>query len=414
MDKKIAYAGLILSISILSIFLLCFSAATATESCTMSQLDKTKPQLDWPTSPLTQKRLDENTTIPGLVQYFFEWGVGLGGIAVFIALIIAGVEYITSVANPSKLQAAKDRIKSSLIGLVLLLSSWAIFNLINPSLNTLRDLPDISNAIVAGGIASDRTCNSDYDCCTTPNCDKTTCSNPSSPDCCVNLNCAPENFACCQRNDANCIKGQEPKKDIGAPSSAQPNGATCAGDAGCESNYCACDRTTKPWSQKCKENPKVCINIIGEPVLGCDFIAFYDKPDFSTVTPVEKEIVGSDTNWTKPLGETNIKSYQAFRYAKNKQGDYIDENGAVVTDKKMAKKVPCGTNACGCKISICIDINPGLGSCVNPTSYTLAFNENLDGQHTMVNIQDQTKGAFEQARSGLNWLWDNTIGWIFH
>ena len=76
--------------------------------------------------------------LPKLVQYFYEWGIALGGLAVFIVLIIAGFQYLTSVGDPTKMKEAMDRIESAFLGLVLLLGSWLILNTINPELTTLR------------------------------------------------------------------------------------------------------------------------------------------------------------------------------------------------------------------------------------------------------------------------------------
>ncbi len=378
----------------------------ATEDCKQTKLEETTLQTEWPASPLTQKTLSSSTTIAQLVQYVFEWGVGLGGLAVFIALIIAGVQYITSVADPNKVNEAKDRIKSSVIGLVLLLSSWAIFNLINPNLNTLRDITDIGSMIVAGGIATERTCNNDWECCEIANCDKTAC-DPNDSNCCINLNCDPENFACCQKNDSQCIEGKKPKPGIGAtPYNKKPNGETsdCKYDTNCQDNYCYCDRSKNPWKQYCKENPKVCINIFGDPELGCDFIGFYSSPDHSG-TPTYYRVEGSDSSWIAPAG--NIKSYQAFRAARNQAGEYLDENGKPVTDINLAKKVNCGKNSCGCTIDICDDPNPTLYRCSIILEFGLAFNTNVDGDHTIVEIKDDTKTMYAKTKNWLKEKWEN-------
>jgi len=96
-------------------------------------------ELSWPPSPGPDHIiLTESTPLNKLVQYFYEWGIFLGGLAAFIALIIAGFQYLTSVGDPARMKDAMDRIKSTLLGLVLLLGSWLILNTINPELTTLR------------------------------------------------------------------------------------------------------------------------------------------------------------------------------------------------------------------------------------------------------------------------------------
>jgi len=62
----------------------------------------------------------------------------LGGFAAFIALIIAGFQYLTSVGNAGKMSDAMSRIRSAGLGLVLLFSSFLILNTINPQLTELK------------------------------------------------------------------------------------------------------------------------------------------------------------------------------------------------------------------------------------------------------------------------------------
>jgi len=103
-------------------------------------------ELSWPSSPGPEHIiLTESTPLPKLVQYFYEWGIALGGFAAFIALIIAGFQYLTSVGRPEAMKEAMDRIQSAIFGLVLLLASWLILNTINPQLTTLR-IPSVNFA----------------------------------------------------------------------------------------------------------------------------------------------------------------------------------------------------------------------------------------------------------------------------
>jgi len=93
--------------------------------------------VDWPQSPAGNK-LDENSKLPDLIRYLYEWGIGLAGLFLFISLLIAGFQYLTSAGEPVKISEARDRIKSAGIGLVLLLASWLILNTINPDLTTFK------------------------------------------------------------------------------------------------------------------------------------------------------------------------------------------------------------------------------------------------------------------------------------
>jgi len=88
--------------------------------------------VDWPSSPLGTpldpdgSKTGEKSTLADLVKYFYEWAIALGGLAAFIALTIAGSQYMTSAGNPAQMQESKDRIKLAFFGLVLLLASWLI------------------------------------------------------------------------------------------------------------------------------------------------------------------------------------------------------------------------------------------------------------------------------------------------
>jgi hypothetical protein len=118
--------------------------------------------------------------------------VGLGGLAVFIALIIAGVQYITSIADPGKVKEAKERIKSSFIGLAMILSSWAFFNLINPSLNTLQEISMAKSQTTGYGATTNLSCEDPWDCCRESGAE-----------------CSPENFVCCEKTILNVCRERE-------------------------------------------------------------------------------------------------------------------------------------------------------------------------------------------------------------
>jgi len=79
-----------------------------------------------------------NPSLAVAIKYLYEWGVGLGGVAVFVSLIIAGFEYITSMGNPPKMQEAFNRIRDAVVGLVVLLSSYAILSLIGINLTNMK------------------------------------------------------------------------------------------------------------------------------------------------------------------------------------------------------------------------------------------------------------------------------------
>jgi hypothetical protein len=78
------------------------------------------------------------TPIPEYVQYIYYLAIGLGIITALIVFVIAGLQYMTSAGNPSKMQDAKERIISALLGLVILIGSSALLYTINPELVVLE------------------------------------------------------------------------------------------------------------------------------------------------------------------------------------------------------------------------------------------------------------------------------------
>lgn len=99
-------------------------------------------EIDWPKSPMGTQ-LDSKSGISVVVKYLYEWGIGLGGIAAFISLIMAGFQYVSSAGDSNKMKDARDNINSTLGGLLLLLSSFLVLNTINPQLVFLQKPEDI-------------------------------------------------------------------------------------------------------------------------------------------------------------------------------------------------------------------------------------------------------------------------------
>lgn len=161
-------------------------------------------EVSWPTSPMNTEF--PTSSISTLVKYFYDWGIALGGLAAFISLVIAGFLYLTSVGNPAKMQAAKDRAVWAIGGLALLLSSWLILNTINPELTTLKVNP--LNLSGTGAF-----CDTNAECITK-------CKNECGADEECETNCE-KNEECSDINQGNgkaegiCF----PKVDIGEPES---------------------------------------------------------------------------------------------------------------------------------------------------------------------------------------------------
>ncbi|MDP4007110.1 MAG: hypothetical protein Q8P55_00745, partial [bacterium] len=76
--------------------------------------------------------------LDNIVVWFYALIVGLSGLAAFVMIVWGGVQWMTSAGNPTKTSDAKDKIQKALLGLLLVLSSFLILQVINPELTSLR------------------------------------------------------------------------------------------------------------------------------------------------------------------------------------------------------------------------------------------------------------------------------------
>jgi len=65
-----------------------------------------------------------------ILSDFLEWILGLAGSIALLALIIAGIMYMTSTGNPNKAKKAKGFVLVIIGGLILILLSYSILILI--------------------------------------------------------------------------------------------------------------------------------------------------------------------------------------------------------------------------------------------------------------------------------------------
>ncbi len=76
-----------------------------------------------------------------LVAWFYYFIVGIAGLAAFTMLVWGGFQWLTSAGNPARITDARDRIFKALLGLLLILASWLILQVINPELTMLKIPP---------------------------------------------------------------------------------------------------------------------------------------------------------------------------------------------------------------------------------------------------------------------------------
>ncbi|MBC7073984.1 hypothetical protein H5T58_01185 [Candidatus Parcubacteria bacterium] len=73
--------------------------------------------------------------IPDLAVRLYNWLVRIAGVLALLMIILGGVQYtFFSTASPGKVEDAKDKIRQAIIGLLIVLASWLILNIINPEL----------------------------------------------------------------------------------------------------------------------------------------------------------------------------------------------------------------------------------------------------------------------------------------
>lgn len=85
----------------------------------------------------------ENCYVPWVADYIqglYVYGISLISILAVVAMMIAGVIWLTAGGNSQKISEAKKWIGSSLTGLVIAFSSYIILNIINPALTELSPL----------------------------------------------------------------------------------------------------------------------------------------------------------------------------------------------------------------------------------------------------------------------------------
>ncbi len=96
-------------------------------------------------------------TVPWIADYIdalYRYGIAIISILAIIALMIGGVLWLTSAGRSEKIADAKKWISGGLMGMLIMISSYMILNIINPALTQLsplklsylgkEDLPDIT------------------------------------------------------------------------------------------------------------------------------------------------------------------------------------------------------------------------------------------------------------------------------
>ncbi|MDD5098394.1 MAG: hypothetical protein PHD31_01595, partial [Candidatus Pacebacteria bacterium] len=87
--------------------------------------------------------ITDATTFSGLIIFFYNLAIIIGGAIAFITIIVSGIKIMNSQGNSSALSKAKKTITNSLIGLAVLLGSYLLLTTINPEIINIQDVPSL-------------------------------------------------------------------------------------------------------------------------------------------------------------------------------------------------------------------------------------------------------------------------------
>lgn len=94
--------------------------------------------LKYPTFP-GAPNINTNQSLTDIVAWLYVFIVGISGLAAFVMIVWGGVQWMTSQGNPTATGDAKDKIQKALLGLLLVLASFLILQIINPELTLLKN-----------------------------------------------------------------------------------------------------------------------------------------------------------------------------------------------------------------------------------------------------------------------------------
>jgi len=85
--------------------------------------------------------LNTNQNLSEIIAYAYYFIVGIAGLAAFVMLVWGGVQWLASGAVPSQAAEARDKVRNAILGLLLVLASFLIIQIINPELTILSGKP---------------------------------------------------------------------------------------------------------------------------------------------------------------------------------------------------------------------------------------------------------------------------------
>ncbi len=73
--------------------------------------------------------------LPCLIKNVINFGIALGGLLAVYLVVFSGIKYITSNGDQYKVDAAKKTITYALVGLVIIILSFAVVNFAGKTFN---------------------------------------------------------------------------------------------------------------------------------------------------------------------------------------------------------------------------------------------------------------------------------------
>ncbi|HPL93098.1 MAG TPA: pilin [bacterium] len=107
--------------------------------------------------------LSSGDLLPEYINKIYKWMIGAGLVLVGIMVTVGGFMYVSSAGDAKTVASGKKYIVNSLIGMLLLVSSYLILNTINPDVTTMEvlEVSTIEQKTMPTGICA---CDSNSDC----------------------------------------------------------------------------------------------------------------------------------------------------------------------------------------------------------------------------------------------------------
>lgn len=133
--KMIQYPNMKIAFALL--FLLSLLAPQITEAVVCNGVQNGL-NLCYPAFPGLPVQLSLTMSIDQLVAWIYTLLITSSGVAAFGMITWGGIQWLTSRGNPSAVSDARDRIQKALLGLLIVLASFLILQVVNPDLTVLR------------------------------------------------------------------------------------------------------------------------------------------------------------------------------------------------------------------------------------------------------------------------------------